>query len=211
MVPSNKLNLASQRFGKLIAIKDTGKRYRGLAIWQCKCDCGNTCEVTSNHLRTGHTTSCGCRLGNRNDLTNQRFGRLVVKEYVGRVNNNTMWKCICDCGNEVVVNAYSLRNGKTRSCGCLNTEVRSSTAKDRFGFVDGTTLSSISSSRKINKNNSTGVRGVSFDKKRKKWVAQITFQRKNYCLGRFDKKEDAINARLEGEERFFGKYRKDGK
>ena len=83
MVPSNKLNLAGQRFGKLTAIKDTGKRYRGLAIWQCKCDCGNTCEVTSNHLRTGHTTSCGCRLGNRNDLTNQRFGRLVVKEYVG--------------------------------------------------------------------------------------------------------------------------------
>ena len=113
MVPSNKLNLAGQRFGKLTAIKDTGKRYRGLAIWQCKCDCGNTCEVTSNHLRTGHTTSCGCRLGNRNDLTDQRFGRLVVKEYVGRVNNNTMWKCICDCGNEVVVNAHSLKDGKT--------------------------------------------------------------------------------------------------
>lgn len=29
MTPSNKLNLAGQRFGKLIAIKDTGKRYRG--------------------------------------------------------------------------------------------------------------------------------------------------------------------------------------
>ena len=122
-----------------------------------------------------------------------------------------MWKCVCDCGNEVIVNAHSLKDGKTKSCGCLNTEVRSKTAKDRFGFVDGTTLSGISSSRKINKNNSTGVRGVSFDKKRNKWVAQITFQRKNHCLGRFSKKEDAIKARLEGEERFFGKYRKDGK
>ena len=77
--------------------------------------------------------------------------------------------------------------------------------------MDGTTLSSISSSRKINKNNSTGVRGVTFDRKRNKWVAQITFQRKNYNLGRYDDKEDAIKARLEGEERFFGKYRKDGK
>lgn len=38
-----------------------------------------------------------------------------------------------------------------------------------------------------------------------------SFQWKNYNLGRYDKKEDAINARLEGEERFFGKYRKDGK
>ena len=122
-----------------------------------------------------------------------------------------MWKCIWDCGNEVVVNAHSLKGGKTRSCGCLNTEVRSNTAKDRFGFVDGTTLAGISPFRKINKNNSTGVRGVTFDKKRNKWVAQITFQRKNYNLRRYDDKEDAINARLKGEERFFGKYRKGGK
>lgn len=52
---------------------------------------------------------------------------------------------------------------------------------------------------------------MSFDKKRNKCVAQITFQRKNHCLGRFDKKEDVIKARLVGEERFFGRYRKDGK
>lgn len=36
-------------------------------------------------------------------------------------------------------------------------------------------------------------------------------QRKNYNLGRYDDKEDAIKARLEGEERFFGKYRMDSK
>ncbi len=52
---------------------------------------------------------------------------------------------------------------------------------------------------------------VSFDKKCNKWGAQITFQRKNYNLGRYDDKEDAIKARLEDEERFFGKYKKDGK
>ncbi len=52
---------------------------------------------------------------------------------------------------------------------------------------------------------------MTFDKKRNKWVAQITFQRKKYNLRRYDDKEDAINARLEGEERFFGKYRKGGK
>ena len=38
-------------------------------------------------------------------------------------------KCIY-CGG-------SVKDGKTRSCGCLNTEVRSKTAEDRFGFVDG--------------------------------------------------------------------------
>ena len=35
--------------------------------------------------------------------------------------------------------------------------------------------------------------------------------KKESLLRAIDDKEDAIDARLEGEERFFGEYRKDGK
>jgi len=57
------------------------------------------------------------------DLRGQRFGRLLVLLYVG----NTMlrsakWLCKCDCGNEKIINGYSLRNGDTKSCGCLQKE-----------------------------------------------------------------------------------------
>ena len=58
-----------------------------------------------------------------------------------------------------------------------------------------------------NRNNTSGVRGVHFDKDRGLWVAQIMFQRKAYLLGRFKYKRDAIKARKAGEEKFFGKYR----
>lgn len=208
MIPPNKLDLTNQQFGHLTAIKDTGKRYKGCSIWLCQCDCGNTCEVTSNHLNTGHTTSCGGGDHRRDDLTGQRFGRLVVLEYVERRGCHSMWKCQCDCGNTIITSAHSLKLGRTKSCGCLNTEVRSKTAKDRFGFVDGTSLCGISSNRKLNKNNRSGVRGVTFDKKRNKWVAQITFQRKNHSLGRYDTKEEAIEARKAGEEKYYGSYRK---
>lgn len=44
-------------------------------------------------------------------------------------------------------------------------------------------------------------------KPEKKWVAQITFQRKKHCLGRFDTLEEAIEARKQGEEKFFAPYR----
>ena len=58
-----------------------------------------------------------------NNLSGQRFGRLIVIEDVGRSKNNTvLWKCICDCGNETIVRSSSLKNGKTLSCGCLQLE-----------------------------------------------------------------------------------------
>lgn len=39
------------------------------------------------------------------------------------------WKCLCDCGNEVVVTSSNLRSGHTRSCGCLEKEIASSIGK----------------------------------------------------------------------------------
>lgn len=53
-------NLIGKKFGKLIVIKDSGKRYNKNVIWLCKCDCGNYYEVTSKHLQDGHVKSCGC-------------------------------------------------------------------------------------------------------------------------------------------------------
>ena len=56
------------------------------------------------------------------DLTGQRFGRLVVD---GKVTNSDefpepMWTCICDCGNETTYKESDLRPGWGRSCGCYN-------------------------------------------------------------------------------------------
>ena len=60
---------------------------------------------------------------------------------------------------------------------------------------------------KQNKNNTSGIRGVHFDKDRGLWVAQIMFQRKAHNLGRFKTKSEAVKTRLTGEEKYFGKYR----
>ena len=31
------------------------------ALWQCQCECGKRTIVPSCHLKSGHTTSCGCK------------------------------------------------------------------------------------------------------------------------------------------------------
>lgn len=66
-------------------------------------------------------------MGSFIDLTGKRFGKLTVicrdsdkEEPSGR--KVPMWKCKCDCGNEKVIRGAFLRNGSTKSCGCLGSE-----------------------------------------------------------------------------------------
>jgi hypothetical protein len=57
----NFIDITGQRYGCLLVLKKTGRRHRWIE-WNCVCDCGNGVVVSSNHLRTGHTRSCGCLL-----------------------------------------------------------------------------------------------------------------------------------------------------
>lgn len=56
------------------------------------------------------------------DLTGQKFGKLVVLSRSETKNKRTMWLCKCDCGNECVVRADSLKHNNTISCGCAQRE-----------------------------------------------------------------------------------------
>lgn len=196
-----------KRYGYLTVIEETDKRYHSTRIYKCLCDCGNIIEVNINKLHTGHVKSCGCRRFRRKELTGQKFGRLEVLEFAYTKDNKNYWKCRCDCGNICYVNTASLTNGTTVSCGCKNDENKASISSLDRGLVDGTMKCAIKKNRKLNKNNSSGVRGVHYDRDRKLWVAQIMFQRKAHLLGRFKTKREAIRARLAGEEEYYGKYR----
>lgn len=57
------------------------------------------------------------------DLTGQKFGRLtVIKRVENTKNKDTLWLCKCDCGGETITRITNLKNGNTKSCGCLNKE-----------------------------------------------------------------------------------------
>lgn len=71
--------------------------------------------------------------------------------------------------------------------------------------TDGTNLNNILTKR-LYKNNTSGIKGVYWDKTQNKWAAQITFQGKTHTLGRFDKKQEAERARKEAEKEYFGNY-----
>lgn len=54
------------------------------------------------------------------DLTNKKFGKLTVNKFLYTdKDKHSYWECICECGNKKNIIGYSLRNGVTKSCGCL--------------------------------------------------------------------------------------------
>lgn len=116
-----------EKYGKLTVLeRDTDAIYKSgkLVRWKCICNCGNVKSVIGSNL--AKTKSCGCDMYGHNieDLTGQRFGILtVIKRVESKTlpcgQNQTMWQCVCDCGSVVNVRAATLKNGDTRSCGCI--------------------------------------------------------------------------------------------
>lgn len=105
--------LIGQRFGQWVVIGCAGKRGKNL-VWICRCDCGTERPVLGASLRTGVSTSCGHRL----DLTGQAFGDLLVLARARDDNQHRgRWTCLCTCGQTTIVDGYSLRSGKSKSCG----------------------------------------------------------------------------------------------
>lgn len=59
------------------------------------------------------------------NLIGQTFGRLqVVRKSTQRHGRHVLWVCECKCGKRTRVVGFSLKTGATKSCGCLNIEVR---------------------------------------------------------------------------------------
>lgn len=129
MVAKRSKDLTGQRFGKLVAVRQSRKCEKTRQwYWECNCDCGNVVEVIVNSLTGGNTKTCGCSkkdrgLQLRDNLVGQRFGRWLVVSFAKVApSSGSAWNCVCDCGNTKVVVGSSLKDGKSTSCGCYQKE-----------------------------------------------------------------------------------------
>jgi hypothetical protein len=75
------------------------------------------------------------------NLVGRKFGRLTV---VSKAHMGNNWICHCECGNEKIAFGGSLKNGGTRSCGCLRKETARKTAEENKKHgMNGTRLYTI--------------------------------------------------------------------
>ena len=114
-------SLLGLQFGHWTIIgTDTKRRFL------CMCSCGSTKSVFIENLKRGYSKSCGCvarakPAHNYIDLTGMVFGKLTVLERAANPGSKiAKFRCLCECGKETVVRAGHLKNGHTKSCGCLS-------------------------------------------------------------------------------------------
>lgn len=193
----------------------------------CKCTCGTIREVLIKNLMDGKSRSCGCMARNK---IRQRLYKEMDQKVLGhsfdrltpirRVNKEGLsrYLCRCTCGNEIEVLGSQLLAGFYRSCGCRQKEGYDGfdkikdlgTKKLASKRVEGTSLYAIQD--RLQKNNTSGVRGVSWIPRLQKYRAYITLRGKQKNLGVFEKLEDAKEARKKAEEKYFkpilDKYKK---
>jgi len=112
------IDITGQRFGQLTVLSRSGTASNGEAKWLCRCDCGNTLDISGAQLRFGYRTVCSKKIHSPLHIKDgQRFGMLVVIEH-----QKDGLACRCDCGTIVIISGSRLRSGKTIDCGCMRAE-----------------------------------------------------------------------------------------
>lgn len=138
-----------------------------------------------------------------------RFGKLTIINFDG-----SYAVCKCDCGNTKSIRKTSLTSKKcpTKSCGCIqrqtahnigNKTIAENSRKQIERNLAYNTNFQVITQDKPPKNNTSGVKGVSWNKAKEAWDAYINIHGKRIRLGRYAKFDDAVKARKRAEAEYF--------
>ena len=194
-----KIDLTGNIYGRLTVITDAGSRTKtGRVLWLCECSCGNKVHVQSQNLKDGRTKSCGCLNDEKKrerfkDLSGNETDNFKIIDRAYSKNQRVWWNCICKhCGASVILN-NNLIDHQT-SCGC-----RRGANKNYMNSIrDPKSLKSTKPTAK----STTGVRGVYYNKRKKRYQVFINVDKKTKYLGSYASLEEATKIRREAEEEF---------
>lgn len=141
----------------------------------------------------------------------QRFGRLIVKDNAPR---HGYVLCQCDCGKvkEIRKDALTRHTHPTRSCGCIHPEIARRTGTNTIAANSKRRIEmdvkyhsnfGVIESDKPSIRNRSGHKGVWWDPKRKQYEVSIWLHYKKIHVGRYRTYEEAVEARVQAEEKYF--------
>lgn len=201
--------------------------------WLCRCDCGNECIVPSSLLVNNNTKSCGCYRKECPSLFKRKNNKYdLSKEYGIGYTHNTNKEFYFDLDDYELISKYSWSenndgyiyckrkiNGKYFTIllhrlvmGVLDNPLVQVDHKKHIVYDNRKSQLRVCSlgqnnlNHKIMKNNTTGYNGVGFDKRNGMYTATISLNNEHIWLGYYNNKEDANNARMKAERKYFGEF-----
>lgn len=222
-------DLTGKRFGRLLVLKRGEDVYnsRGTKYitWICQCNCGNKTTIKAADLKRGRTRSCGCYHKEWNKLTKTRTNKYDLSgEYgIGYTLKNEPFYFDLEDFDKIKDYCWSYN-----SDGYVVARKRGSKETVRihqFGMgakhidhikhvlhdnrksqlrIGNDLLNARNRSRP--KNNKSGHIGVCWKERDKLWEAYIGINGKHLYLGHFNKYEDALMARKNAEEKYYGSW-----
>lgn len=230
------IDLTGEKFGRLTVVSRNYKRQqmdkRHEVYWNCLCDCGNPNLIvsTGGNLKRGAIKSCGCLNSEQRKINGKKNKKYITfdlesEEYgIGIMLNGEQfyfdkedYEKIKDiCWNKQKGYISGLMNGKSIRLhrlildvpkGCVVDHINHKKYDNRKENLRICKQHQNTKNRKINKNNTSGVTGVYFSTKYKKWCAAIKVNYKKINLGMFDNIDEAITERKRAEKEYFGEYR----
>ena len=222
-------DLTGKRFGKL-TVKYRGEILKKLTRWWCDCDCGNEVLVLAGHLKDGHTKSCGClnkefaserqRGCNVWDLTSANYGigytqngkkfyfdiddYEKIKNYYWRTSGCNEY--ITTIINDKKIYLHRFVMDCTSDDGRIIDHINHKKYDNRKFNLRDVSGSQNGMNKKLRKDNSSNVTGVSWCSNCNKWRSYITINKETKNLGYYEKFEDAVRARKHGEDEYYGNY-----
>lgn len=226
----NNKDLIGMKIGRLTVL-EKGKTHitKGgnyMTTYICKCDCGNIKTIKRTNLVSGNTKSCDCLhkeiigdIGNNNKKINTYD---LTGEYgIGYTLKGEEFYFDLEDYNIIKDYTWNISTGYVRSDSyksktCFHRLIMNCIDKNMdVDHINHNTIDNRKSNLRIvsrsqnqmnsiQRKNKTGAKGVS--KNGKRWVASIQINKKRIYLGIFKNFDDAVKARKEAEEKYFGEY-----
>jgi len=187
------LDLTGKKCGRLTVIQREGSNKHKQAIWRCLCECGNETIVVASKLKSGYTQSCGCLQRERTSKASKIHG------LSSKTSEYHIWAAMmqrCENTNNVDYEYYGARGIKVCErwktfanfivdMGKKPSEKHTLERKDNNkGYNKGNCVwenrTTQARNQRLRKDNTTGIRGVQWDKDRKKYRVSISHNRKKY-------------------------------
>ncbi len=216
-------DLTGRVFGDLTVLWEANRGKNGGSSWLCRCACGHIDVFEGNRLANGHNTHCRyCSYGRFEFFDNYKRVRCILPKGKYFTFDYADFPLVSRCKWRIDAQGYP--KTATDLCGSkdlhLHTLLMNPPKPLIVDHIDGNKLNNCRDNLRIctrvqnsqnmarHKNNTSGYKGVSFNKARNKWDAYITVYGKRRNLGRFKTDLEAALAYDKAASFYFGEFAK---